>query len=120
MQKYRRNGRGDIVNKLIEQALSGLGIPCYSITRGTNNVECIVYNYTSNPGRYADNTLKGTKYIILLNIYSKTNVETTKKNVLEAMRNAGFKGGQVQNTVVENPTIGLFNTPIRFNAYIAE
>lgn len=107
------------MNKLIAQALNSIGIPIYFITRGTNNVECVVYNYISNPSYYADNTPKGTEYTILLNVYSKTNIEITKKNVLEAMRNAGFKGGQVQNTIVEDSNIVLYNTPIRFNGYIA-
>lgn len=107
------------MNKLIAQALSGLGIPTYFITRGSS-IECIVYNYISTPRNYADNTLKGTSYTILLNVYSKTNIETIKKNVLQAMRNAGFKGGQIQNTLIEDSSIGLFNTPIRFNGYIGE
>ena len=108
------------MNELIEQALSSLGIPSYAITRRVNNVECIVYNYISNPNYYADNTLKDTKYTILINVYSKTNTEATKKNVLNAMRNAGFLGGQVQKTLVEDSSIGLYNTPIMFNGHISE
>ena len=108
------------MNKLIAQALISLGIPTYFITRGTNNVECIVYNYISNPILYSDNTLKGTEYTILLNVYSKTNIETTKKNVLAAMRTSKFQGGQVQKTLLEDSSIGLYNTPITFNGYIAE
>ena len=108
------------MNELIAQALSNLGILCYAITRRANNVECIVYNYTSIPNQYADNTLKDTKYTILINVYSKTNIEITKKNVLIAMRNAGFQGGQVQKTLVEDSSIGLYNTPIMFNGHISE
>ena len=106
--------------EIIKAAIESLSVPLFYVTRGTNNVECIVYNYISTPSLYTDNTLKGTEYKILLNVYSKTDVEKTKKNVLMAMRSSGFKGGRAQATLLEDSTLGLYNTAISFNYYIAE
>lgn len=104
----------------IRRALDVVGLPNYFVTRGSNNTECIVYNYTSTPCYYADNTLKGTEYTILLNIYTKDKVEAYKKQVLEAMRSSGFKGGNVGATVPEynmNETDFFYNTAITFKGF---
>ena len=108
------------MEKKIRKALNDIGIPCYFVTRGNNDVECIVYNYIPFPSYYADNKLKGTKYTILINIYSKEKTEFLKNKVLETMRQNGFKGGSIKATipVAEQKGQNFYNTAITFNGFI--
>ncbi|MBS6503880.1 MAG: hypothetical protein KH415_20085 [Clostridium sp.] len=103
------------MEEIIRKALSSLEIKSFYSTRGDYIGECIVYNYISKPGYYADNREKSRKYTILLNIYSTHNIEDTKKNVIEAMINSGFKAGEIQKTQEEViKELTYFNTPMIF------
>lgn len=110
------------MREIIRNVLKGLGLAMYFVTRGTNNGECVIYNYTSAPLLYADNTLKGTSYTILLNVRVKSNVDSTNKSIIEAFNNAGINGGTVQATQLENVSDGTniqyYNTAITFNGYM--
>lgn len=112
------------MSERIKNALQNIGIPCYFLTRGKNNVECIVYNYISSPLYYADNTIKATRYTVLLNVYLKANrdIEQMKADILETMREYGFQGGTMATTMPETTNDGLvlFNTPITFNTFMNE
>lgn len=112
------------MSERIKNALQNIGIPCYFLTRGKNNVECIVYNYISSPLYYADNTIKATRYTVLLNVYLKAHrdIEQMKADILETMREYGFQGGTVATTMPETTNDGfvLFNTPITFNTFMNE
>lgn len=103
------------MGELIRKALSPLKIKSFYSIRGDYIGECIVYNYISKPGYYADNREKSRKYTILLNVYSTDNIEDTKKKVIEVMVNSGFKIGEIQKTqeeVIKEST--YFNTPMIF------
>lgn len=103
------------MEQIIRKALSELALKSFYITRGDYDGECIVYNYTSTPGYYSDNSEKSRKYTILLNIYSNKNIEKTKNEVFEAMKKAGFKGGQIQKTEEEViKEVTYYNTPMIF------
>lgn len=108
--------------ELLRETLENI-LPSYFITRGDNNPDCIVYNYISKPVCYADNDLKGTEYTILINIICTSNVENYKKQVINALLNAKFKGGNVQATKIESKEIEgdtVFNTAITFKYYEKE
>lgn len=100
------------INNKIKFALSELDIPNYFITRSNNKAPCIVYNYISNPKYFSDNTEKSTQYTVLINLYSLTDIEDTKKNVLYTMKKHGFMKTTVQSTMLDDS--GFFNTPIQF------
>lgn len=102
------------MNKLIKQALDSIPIENFFITKEDYEGECVVYNYVSTPGFYADNAKKGDKYTILVNIYCKSDVEITKTKVIKAMNNFGIKGEISERAFREN---GLFNIPIKFKGY---
>lgn len=104
------------MNKLIKQALDSIGIKSFYITKESYEGECVVYNYISKPSYYSDNTKQGTEYTVLLNVYSKSGIETTKTKVIKAMNDNGIKGGIAQKTMKEEN--GLFNTPIQFNGFM--
>ena len=104
------------MNKLIKQALDSINMKSFFITKDNYEGECVVYNYISSPAYYADNTKKGDKYTILLNVYSKTKIEETKSKVIKVMNAYGIRGGVAQKTMKEEN--GLFNTPIQFNGFI--
>ena len=105
------------MNKLIKQALDSIGVKSFFITKESYEGECVVYNYISSPSYYADNIKKGDKYTILLNLYSKTGIESTKTNVIKAMNSYGIRGGVAQKTIKEEN--GMFNTPIQFNGFMS-
>lgn len=103
------------MNSKIKQALESVGIKCFYIDRGTYAEDCVVYNYISKPSYYADNTLKGTEYTVLLNVYSKSGIEATKAKVIKAMNDNGIKGGIAQKTIKEDI---FYNTAIQFAGFM--
>lgn len=109
--------------KLVKNALKDIDIKIYSFTRSEDcEMPCIVLNYMSTPYWFADNKSKGETYTVLLNVITKSNVEKLNREVLNAMKEAGFKYGECQNTQVEyngTQVIG-FNTAIKFKKFIKE
>lgn len=103
------------IGTLIKNALSDVGLPNFYIKREDETIECIVYNYIEKPNSYGDMKESSTKYTVLLNVYSKSKVEATKKKVKESMLNAGFKKVVIPNTVLENE---IYNTAMQFKIAI--
>lgn len=105
----------------IKNALKEIDIPVYYLKRKNAVMQCIVYNYISSPLYYSDNTLKGTKYKILINLYitDLSKLEEIKNNVIKAMHKDGFQGGRAESTFIEKVANGseVANTAITFNAY---
>ena len=100
------------IGELIINSLKGIGLPCYFLKRNDESSECIVYNYVESPNNFGDMKESSTKYTILLNVYSSSKVESTKKKVKEAMLNSGFKKIIIPGTVEEEN--GLYNTAMQF------
>lgn len=101
-----------MISTLVENALGNLTLPNYFITRLSDKSECIVYNYVATPSWNADNEEKATKYTVMVNLYCKSNIEKNKKDIIEAMQNAGFVRKSVASTI-KNDT-GFFCTAINF------
>lgn len=109
------------MNKKIGKALSIVGLPTYFISKGVSkDKEYILFNYLSYPSLYADNSLKGTNYTILINLYCINNVEQYKSIILKAMIKNGFLGGNIEPTRIENDSNGnlIYNTAITFKAFL--
>lgn len=104
------------IHKNIKDALEGIGLKVYFVTRGSNKPPCITYNYINNPKLYNDNEEQAEEYTILVNVIVQDNIEKTKKQVKENMLAAGFTGGNIQTTLQEQG--GFFNTPIKFKKII--
>lgn len=104
------------IGVLINNALKNVGLPIYFISRNDLVSECIVYNYIEAPNNYGDMKESSTKYTVLLNVYSKSKIEATKKKVKDLMLNAGFKKVIVTGTLKEEN--GLYNTPMQFKIAI--
>ncbi|MGL5190918.1 MAG: hypothetical protein ACRC7S_14850 [Cetobacterium sp.] len=100
------------INDKIKVALSELDIPAYFITRAENKAPCIVYNYIETPKYFSDNTEKSTQYTVLINLYSLTDIENSKKIVLDTMKKNDFMKTTVQSTMLDDS--GFFNTPMQF------
>ena len=104
------------MNELIGTTLEKV-LPTFYISKGVEKIkEYIIFNYISNPAYYADNTLQGTNYTILINLYCTKNIEENKRNVLKEMRKSGFCGGTTETTNIEKDSDGniIYNTAIRF------
>ena len=101
-----------MISKLIKNALDELSIKNYFITRANEKEECIVYNYTSKPFRYADNDEKAIKYEVMINIYCKNNIENYKREVIKVMEKYGFIRKSVASTYVGEA--GFFCSAINF------
>lgn len=101
-----------MISTLVKNALSDMSLPNYFITRLSDKNECIVYNYTSTPSWSADNEEKATKYIVMINLYCKSNIEKNKKDIIIAMQKAGFMRKSVASTVANDT--GFFCTAITF------
>lgn len=108
------------MQEIILKALKNIDIKSYFVTRPNYITECIVYNYISTPAYYSDNSLKGTNYVILLNLYCCSKVEKNKNLILEVMRKEKFKGGSVKATerIEESDGSVYFNTPITFKYFL--
>jgi hypothetical protein len=100
------------IGDLIKNALKDIGLPCYFLKRQSEIEECIVYNYLENANSYGDMKEMSTKYTVLLNVYTKSKIETTKKKVKDAMLNVGFKKVIIVGTIQEQNS--LYNTAMQF------
>ena len=109
------------MNKKIGKALLTIGLPVYFINKGVKkDKEYIIFNYSSYPSYYADNTLKCTNYTILINLYCISNIEQYKTNILKTMREYGFNGGNSEPTNTESDSNGnlIYNTAITFKGFL--
>lgn len=100
------------IGDLIKNALQNTGLPCYFLKKLDETSEGIVYNYIEMPLAYGDMRESSTKYTILLNLYTKSKIELTKKIVKNAMLDAGFKKSIIVGTVQEQNS--LYNTAMTF------
>ena len=98
-----------MISTLVKNALSDMSLPNYFITRLSDKN---VYNYTATPSWSADNEEKATKYIVMINLYCKSNIEKNKKDIIIAMQKAGFMRKSVASTVANDT--GFFCTAITF------
>ena len=107
----------------VKNALNTLNLPLYLCTKSEDKVsDYIVLNYTSTPIVFSDNTNKFVRYQILLNLVLRSNIESTKKEVLKLMKVNGFKGGRCQTIQPEyNGSVVVgYNTAITFTIDIEE
>lgn len=105
------------MNEIITKSLKGINIESFYINRldePTNDVY-VVFSHFSYPDVYADNSRGGYMYKILINLYCKKNIESTKKIVIDTLNEAGLKGGICQRTLREET--GYYNTAIEFNYF---
>lgn len=100
------------ISNLIKNALVNVGLPCYFLKRLDETMEAIVYTYIEFPNQYGDMKESSTKYTILLNVYTKSKIEATKKTVKDVMLQNGFKKSIIAGTIQE-PN-GLYNTAMTF------
>lgn len=106
------------INEKIKLSLSTLDIPSYFITRGENKAPCIVFNYNESPKSFADDEESITSYTVLLNLYTLSQIEKNKKDVLDIMRINGFIRTSIQSTLLDDT--GYFNTPMLFKIDLRE
>lgn len=106
------------MNEKIKKALESIGVKSFFQHRGNDKEECVVYTYFSGPLSYADNRETAREYTILLNVYSKDDIESKNEKVRKAMIDAGFRGGRVQTPNLEQN--GFSNTAIQFKGYLLE
>lgn len=104
------------IEKLIRKALSETGMKTRFIRRGSDSLPALIYNYTSVPAYYADNTCKGNLYTVTVNAFVDKNIEKTKNLVISAMENYGFTHTLTSATYVEDS--GMYDTPIQFKIFI--
>ncbi|WP_338630412.1 hypothetical protein [Clostridium baratii] len=107
-----------MMNEKIKKALDSIGVKCFFQHRGDYKGECVVYTHISNPLSYADNRETVREYTILLNVYSKEDIENKNEMVRKVMIKNGFRGGIVKTPMLlEN---GFTNTAIQFKGYLLE
>lgn len=106
------------MNEKIKNVLDSIGFRNFYLERGSDNDECVVYNYISNLVNFADNRGNIREYTIILNVYSNSRIDYRNEIVRKAMLKAGFKGGQVQ--VPFKLKNGFYNTAIKFKGIITE
>ena len=99
------------INEKIEEALKDIKLPKNYLKRKKDETECIVYNYIENPLGYGDMKEFSTKYTVLINLYTKGNVEKNRKLVKKAMLDSGFKKIVIPSPVCTN---GVYNTAMQF------
>lgn len=96
----------------IKELSSDLNIPIYYIKRPQGNNDCIIYTYTEVPKLIGDMIELGTKYTILFNVYCKSDIEKTKKQVKKVLEQHGFKKKIILGTIVEENDI--YNTAFQY------
>lgn len=97
----------------IKELSSDLNIPIYYIKRPQGNNDCIIYTYTEVPKLIGDMIELGTKYTILFNIYCKSDIEKTKKQVKQVLEQHGFKKKLILGTILEDN--GVYNTAFQYS-----
>ena len=96
----------------IKELSSDLNIPIYYIKRPQGATNCIIYTYTEVPSLIGDMLELGTRYTILFNIYCKSDIEKTKKQVKKVLEQCGFKKKIILGTIVEENDI--YNTAMQY------
>lgn len=96
----------------IKELSSDLNIPIYYIKRPQGATNCIIYTYTEVPSLIGDMLELGTRYTILFNVYSKADIEKTKKQVKQVLEQHGFKKKLILGTILEDN--GIYNTAFQY------
>lgn len=96
----------------IKELSSDLNIPIYYIKRPQGATNCIIYTYTEVPGLIGDMLELGTRYTILFNVYCKSDIEKTKKQVKKVLEQYGFKKKIILGTILEDN--GIYNTAMQY------
>ncbi|CAG9702597.1 conserved hypothetical protein [Clostridium neonatale] len=96
----------------IRELSSDLNIPIYYIKRPQGATNCIIYTYTEIPTLTGDMLELGTRYTILFNVYCKSDIEKTRKNVKQVLEQHGFKKKIILGTILEENDI--YNTAMQY------
>ena len=96
----------------IRELSSDLNIPIYYIKRPQGATNCIIYTYTEIPTLTGDMLELGTRYTILFNVYCKSDIEKTRKNVNQVLEQHGFKKKIILGTILEENDI--YNTAMQY------
>ena len=75
-----------------------------------------VYSYSRFPCDHGDDECNTDIYNVLINLYCKSGIESTKDNLIRDMENKGFVFNQCANTMLD--ATGYYNTPLTFKIYI--
>ncbi|MGL5152979.1 MAG: hypothetical protein ACRC7N_20670 [Clostridium sp.] len=90
------------MENLIVDTLKDIELEAYYLTRPSELMECIVFNYIFKPCCNADNEIKAYEYTVLLNLYVKSDYDISdlRDRVIKAMSIAKFKIQQVPSPQV--------------------
>ena len=101
-----------MIKEKLNEALKELGIPYFFVNRSNIKAPCIVYNFIESPNWYADDSRKGTRYTIILNVYSEKEISKLKQQVRKTMEKVGFLMTGSASTLKDDT--GYYNSPMNF------
>ena len=92
-----------------------------TITEKVNEVTSVPMYATIAPSvmppyDHGDDECNTDIYNVLINLYCKSGIESTKDNLIRDMENKGFVFNQCANTMLD--ATGYYNTPLTFKIYI--
>lgn len=106
------------MNKEIIKALKDIGIPVYFINKkDTKAKEYIIFSYTANPVKFADNEEDLTNILVYINLYMKDNFLAMKKKIETKMKELGYIRKAVPNAYYEEK-LELYNQALQFTKNI--
>lgn len=93
----------------ISNALKEVDMDTFYLTRGDKLREGIVYSYTFEAKKFADNRETITEYNILLNVYVKAekSISSIRDQVIKAMKKNGFKSKPVPTPNIEGDYVNM-------------
>lgn len=106
------------LNKEIIKGLKNIGIPVYFINKKDAKAkEYIIFSYTENPVKFADNQEDLTNIIVYMNLYMKDNFLAMKKKIEMIMKELGYIRKTVPNAYYEEK-LELYNQALQFTKNI--
>lgn len=107
------------VKAKVVETLSPLGVEvCFLERDDDGTFPFIVFNIAETPACFSDDNEEITLYMVTVNIFSKPdfNFENLKLQILDAMKNAGFRKTKVPNAeFMESENV--YNQPIGFSYF---
>lgn len=103
-----------MVDKIIENALSTLGVPVQRVMFKSQQKPpaFIIWQYiTSQPSNYADDDNETTDHTLRVHIYAKQNYTTLLESTVAALKKAGCTIASIDSEIYEEET-GFFHRPI--------
>lgn len=105
------------MKELIEQALSGLNIPLYYVKRPQSCTYCIVYNYVETPLAGADGEEVLTRYSVVFNLITTSNINRDVELIKKALKESNFKKITINSPTMADNT-DFYQVTMQYNKII--